>query len=237
MATNQSLGHILIVDDDSNITELLAVNLRSEGYTVEVLSTAEDVDRRLQSRTRLVIVDAMKQPYSGMDLIYDFKDDPLTEHIGIILYSPIKSERMIIDALDAGADDYIVKPFSLRELVARVKSIIRRHAAKADLPANEVTFKSLSVDLTNQTVKIDGTPLKLSQTEFAILSLLLKNIDTPVPRAVIHKEVWNGDSAGLNERVVDTNISRLRKKLGPMGAHIVNRSGQGYMLTSVNPDV
>lgn len=237
MATNQSPGHILIVDDDSNITELLAVNLRSEGYTVEVLTTAEDVDRRLQSRTRLVIVDAMKQPYSGMDLIYDFKDDPLTEHIGIILYSPIKSERMVIDALDAGADDYIVKPFSLRELVARVKSIIRRHHPKAVAVNNELTFKDLSVDVNNQTVKLNGAPLKLSNTEFAILNVLLNNVDTPVPRAVIHKAVWADETAGLNERVVDTNISRLRKKLGPMGSYIVNRSGQGYMLTTATPDV
>lgn len=237
MPTNQSPGHILIVDDDANITELLAVNLRSEGYTVEVLPTAEEVDHRLQSRTRLVIVDAMKQPYSGMDLIYDFKDDPLTEHIGIILYSPIKSERMVIDALDAGADDYIVKPFSLRELVARVKSIIRRHKALPEAPSSEVTFKNLNIDLTNQVVKLDGSPIKLSQTEFAILSILLNNIDTPVPRAVIHKGVWTDESAGLNERVVDTNISRLRKKLGSMGAYIVNRSGQGYMLTSVSPEV
>lgn len=237
MAPNQSLGHILIVDDDSNITELLAVNLRSEGYSVEILSTAEDVDRRLQSRTRLVIVDAMTQPYSGMDLIYDFKDDPLTEHIGIILYSPIKSERMVIDALDAGADDYIVKPFSLRELVARVKSIIRRHKPKAPSVNNELTFKDMTVDLTSQIVKLGGVPLKLSNTEFSILNVLLNNIDTPVPRAVIHKAVWDDETAGLNERVVDTNISRLRKKLGSMGSYIVNRSGQGYMLTTASPDV
>ena len=89
----------MIVDDDTNITELLSVNLKSEGYSVAVESSAANVDRGTQGETRLVIVDAMKQEYSGLDLVYDFRDDPRTEHIGIILYSPFKSERMVIDAL------------------------------------------------------------------------------------------------------------------------------------------
>ena len=128
MPSNAIAGNILIVDDDANITELLSVNLRSEGYGVVVADNAEKVDRGSLEDVRLVIVDAMQQAYTGMDLIYDFKDDPRTEHMGIILYSTIKSERMVIDALDAGADDYITKPFSLRELIARVKSVLRRHA-------------------------------------------------------------------------------------------------------------
>ena len=86
MLSTPSMGHILIVDDDTNITELLQVNLRSEGYTVDVVANAESVDRSAQDATSLVIVDAMNQPYSGMDLIFDFKDDPATEHIAIILY-------------------------------------------------------------------------------------------------------------------------------------------------------
>lgn len=231
MATNQSLGHILIVDDDSNITELLAVNLRSEGYTVEVVPTAEEVDHRLQGRTRLVIVDAMKQPYSGMDLIYDFKDDPLTEHIGIILYSPIKSERIVIDALDAGADDYIVKPFSLSIMIARVRSILRRRrAAQKPASAPVTEFLNMTVDLQSKTVKIDGNPVPLSRTEFAILEVLLKHINNYVSRGAILQIVWADNSAGTNERIVDTNISRLRKKLGTLGDHITNRSGLGYMI-------
>ena len=127
-----------MVDDDSNITSLLQVNLLSEGYSVDVVDNAESVDRTAQDSTSLVIVDAMNQPYSGMDLIYDFKDDPATEHIAIILYSPIKSERMVIDALDAGADDYIVKPFSLRELLCQGKN--RYCAATAAIPARPPSY-------------------------------------------------------------------------------------------------
>lgn len=231
MSAIPSMGHILIVDDDSNITELLGVNLRSEGYSVDIIECAEQLDRSSLGETRLVIVDAMQQPYSGMDLIFDLKDDPQTEHVGIILYSSFKSERMVIDALDAGADDYIVKPFSLRELIARVKSVLRRHTARPAKGGNIVTFQNLTVDLTTQSVKLDGQPVTLSKIEYSILTLLLKNVDNYVPRIEIHRRVWSDDTAGANERIVDTNISRLRKKLGELGNHIVNRSGHGYMIS------
>ncbi len=231
MSATPSMGHILIVDDDNNITELLGVNLRSEGYSVDIIECAEQLDRSSLGETRLVIVDAMQQPYSGMDLIFDLKDDPQTEHVGIILYSSFKSERMVIDALDAGADDYIVKPFSLRELIARVKSVLRRHTARPAKGGNIVTFQNLTVDLTTQSVKLDGQPVTLSKIEYSILTLLLKNVDNYVPRIEIHRRVWSDDTAGANERIVDTNISRLRKKLGELGNHIVNRSGHGYMIS------
>lgn len=224
------MGQILIVDDDSNICKLLQVNLRSEGYTVDVEEVAGNVDRSALESTQLVIVDAMNQPYSGMDLIYDLKDNPATEHIGIILYSNIKSERMVIDALDAGADDYMVKPFSLREMVARVKSVMRRHRLPARTAA-VVTFESMEVDFGSQTVRIDGKPVSLSKTEFSILAILLKNVNSYVSRVEIHRRVWDDGTAGINEHIVDTNISRLRKKLGEVGARIVNRSGHGYMIS------
>lgn len=232
MPPSANQGNILIVDDDANISELLSVNLKSEGYGVEIISEAENVDRGRLDGIRLVIVDAMQQAYNGMDLIFDLKDDPRTEHIGIILYSPIKSERMVIDALDAGADDYITKPFSLRELIARVKSVLRRHSAvRTQAVASTITFQGPTLDFTNQSVKLNGTPVALSKTEYAILALLLKNVDNYVPRNEIHRKVWSEADAGSNERIVDTNISRLRKKLGELGNHIVNRSGHGYMIS------
>ncbi|MBD5233737.1 MAG: response regulator transcription factor [Bacteroidales bacterium] len=231
MSSSSSLGHILVVDDDPNITELLSVNLRSEGYSVSVVDCAEAVDRSEQDETRLVIVDSMNKPYSGMDLIFDFKDDPQTEHIGIILYSSFKSERMVIDALDAGADDYVVKPFSLREMIARIKSVLRRHSARPKR-GNIITFHEMTVDLATQAVKINDQPITLSNKEYALLILLLKNADNYVPRVEIFRKVWSDDTAGANERIVDTNISRLRKKLGAnIGARIVNRSGHGYMIS------
>lgn len=231
MDSTPKLGNILIVDDDDNITDLLRINLKSEGYGVNVETVAENVDGHTLGSTSLVIVDAMQQPYSGMDLIFDLKEDPVAEHVGIILYSTYKSERMVIDALDAGADDYIVKPFSLRELIARVRSIIRRHRPVAQT-STQLTFGPLTLDQMSQTVKIDGKPLQLTKTEYAILLLLIKNVDSYVSRVEIHRRVWSDENAGINERIVDTNISRLRKKLGELGENIVSRTGHGYMLCS-----
>lgn len=233
MLGSSELGHILIVDDDTNITELLRVNFSSMRYSVEVIDRASEVDRAAQGHTRLVIVDAMQQDYTGMDLIRDFKDDPRTEQIAIILYSSFRGESMVIEALDAGADDYLVKPFSLREMIARVKSVLRRHerSVAGTRGGNIVTFLDMTVSLITQTVKIGQEPVPLTKTEYSLLLLLLKNRDNYVSRAEILSKVWNDEISGGNERVVDTNISRLRKKLGDLGAHIVNRSGHGYMIS------
>lgn len=229
MTQTASLGQILIVDSDDSIAELLKVNLGSEGYAVRRLLHASEVDRAALGDVSLIIVDSMTEEYTGMDLVFDLKDDPTTEHVGIILYSPFASERMVIDALDAGADDYIVKPFSLREMVARVKSVLRRRRI---VPAQgtQMSFEGLTIDLRSKTARLAGEPLPLSRTEYAILVMLLRSINTYVSRVEIHRSVWPDENAGSNERIVDTNISRLRKKLGPLGDRITNRSGLGYMI-------
>lgn len=230
MADTPSLGNILVVDDDIYICELLQVNLGSEGYSVVVQPDASKVMDMSLDTVQLVIVDAMKQEYSGMDLIYDLKDNPDTEGIAIILYSPLKSERMVIDALEAGADDYISKPFSLRELMARIRAILRRHSRGGK--AASLTFLSLTMDQVGKNVKIDGEPVPLTSKEYAILQMLLKNQETLVPRIEIFRNVWPESTAGSNERIVDTNVSRLRKKLGDLSQHLISRTGHGYMLTS-----
>lgn len=224
-----SLGHILIVDDDDNIAELMTVNLRSEGFSVDRSRAAVDVNIDALGDIRLVVADSMNSDYTGLDLVYDIKDNPLTEHIAVILYSNIRSERMVIDALDAGADDYIVKPFSLREMIARIKSILRRQSRSRGTTGATLTFENLSMDVQSQVVKIDGAPVSLSKTEYAILYMLLKSVGNFVSRAEIFRRVWPDETSG-NDRIVDTNISRLRKKLGALGSRIVNRSGHGYMI-------
>lgn len=228
MPYSSSLGNILIVDDDINVVGLLQVNLRSEGYSVESVSSASEVDIDMLDGINLVIVDAMGQEYNGMDLIRSIKGSD--NGIGVIFYSQFDSDRNIIEALDAGADDCILKPFSLRELVARVRSVMRRYSRRTMSSSRKLlTFKNLSADTSTNVVTLDGQPLPLSKTEFAILIILLKNVNTYVSRIEIYRSVW-GD--GANERTVDTNISRLRKKLGSVGEFLVNRSGLGYMFWS-----
>lgn len=234
--TAGTLGKILIVDGDENIVDLLNVNLDCEGYTVASCDSAAAASHIDLSDTRLVIADAMDQQFSGLDLLRTIKEDPMKAHVGFILCTSDDDRSLVIDALDSGADDYIVKPFSLRELIARVKSVIRRHGIAVCAPGKTLTFKLLMIDLVNRKVTDDGMILSLSKTEYAILVLLMKNIDNYLTRAEIHKHVWNDASDTPNDRIVDTNISRLRKKLGEIGANIVNRSGFGYILTANEND-
>ncbi len=150
--------------------------------------------------------------------------------MGYIITTSDDSERRVIEALDNGADDYVVKPFSLRELMARIRSVLRRHSVRARVaPSTKLCFQSLSVDTSTRTVSDDGMQLQLTRTEYLILVLLLKNIGVPTSRKEIFNNVWKDSPEMSNDRIVDTNISRLRKKLGDVGSYIQNRSGLGYM--------
>ena len=230
MSNTPALGKILIVDDDPNIADLLTINLRSEGYQVDVVSQATDVVALDLSDTNLVIADAMRQEFDGMQLLISLKDNPMTAHVGYIITTSDDSERRVIEALDNGADDYVVKPFSLRELVARIRSVLRRHSVRARVaPSTKLCFQSLSVDTSTRTVSDNGMQLQLTRTEYLILVLLLKNIGVPTSRKEIFNNVWKDAPEMSNDRIVDTNISRLRKKLGDVGSYIQNRSGLGYM--------
>ena len=232
MIAQPSLGSILIIDDDERIADLLLLNLGSEGYAVRHIKEAADATPVALAGVQLIIVDAMAQHYNGVDLIKTLKSTPATAHIGIIFYSHINSERTIIDVLDAGADDCLSKPFSLRELMARVRSVMRRRRSQSvpEASSNVLRFRGLALDLERQTVTIDGSVVALSKTEYAILALLLRNANVYTSRIEIFRTVWT-EATGSNDRIVDTNISRLRRKLGELGANIVNRSGLGYMLT------
>lgn len=230
---------IVIVDNDENITSLLSVNLRSEGYEVVVRADAGDVMPGDLAEASLVIADGMDSAYSGLEFLQDLKANPKTSQIGFILYSVNDSERIVIEALDAGADDYIVKPFSLRELVARTKAVIRRHSrtqinpsvtAETDAAPEVLRFHSLTLDPRTGRVTDGDNVLTMTKTEYLILQLLVKNVNNYVSRSEIYSQVWNNNSEKSNERIVDTNISRLRKKLGELSACLINRPGLGYMM-------
>lgn len=226
-----ALGNILIVDSDVNISTLLSINLRSEGFDVFINGDAAKAAESDLSGFKLIVADAMDAPFSGMDLLKAIKSNPLTSHIALIICTAHDSERLLIDALDAGADDYIVKPFSLRELIARIKAVIRRHSnSRQEMPGTSLVFHTLTLDMMTGRVTEGDNVLTLTKTEYAILLLLLKNVNNYVSRAEIYKNVWGNDLEKSNDRIVDTNISRLRKKLGDLGDHLINRTGLGYMM-------
>ena len=232
MTADAAIGHILVVDDEKYISDLLKYNLEAERYGVTVVTRAADVPSIDLAPFHLIIADAMGQSFSGMDMLRAIKDNPATSYIPVVILSHSDSQDDIIDALDNGADDYILKPFSLRELMARIRSVLRRRQAMtAPRAATRLQFRGLSVDLVRrQAFSSDGSPLNLTKTEFAILSFLLKNRNTFFNRAQVYDQVWRDQKRPANDRIVDTNISRLRKKLGYEAEGLVNRTGQGYAL-------
>lgn len=200
---------------------------------MKTFSSTEEVGVIDPLDVRLVIVDAMEQDFSGIDFVTELKDNPATQDVGVFLCTAAsRTQSIAIEALDAGADDFIAKPFSLRELLARVKSYMRRHhrLVSPATPGTNVAVMDLNIDLRSHTITKAGMPLALSKTESQILELLARNVNVYVSRAEIHSKIWN-DDAGINDRIVDTNISRLRKKMGDAGACLLNRTGIGYMLS------
>lgn len=227
----QSLGKIVILDPEAHIRELLCYNLRAEGYEAEAYLEPGLVGSLDFRDTRLVIIDAFSSP-SGLDALRELTTSVATAHVGVIVCSAGESAGEAITALDAGADDYIAKPFSLREMIARVRAVMRRRRPVASaLSAATASFGPLSVNFTTRTATLHGTPMKLTPTEYAILAMLMKNRDRHLTRIEIYRSVWNTPEAGTNERVVDTNISRLRRKLGELGPSLQNHSGSGYILS------
>jgi len=226
-------GTILIVDDDPNIVDLLKFNLNSEGFGTDIATSAEKVDIDSIADIRLVIADAINQPFTGVDLTRKIKENPGTQHVPVIICTSSESEDGVIDAFDAGADDFVVKPFSLRELLARIRAVLRRHPRKfADLaiPARpEIKFSEIGlfIDVEKQRVTVSDELIPLTKTEYQILLYLVKNRNSFFNRNEICQEIWH-DNSVVNSRIVDTNISRLRKKLGEIGGHIINRYGLGY---------
>lgn len=219
-----------MVDDEAYITDLLKCNLEAENYSITIVTKASLVMAMNLAPFRLAIIDAMEQKYNGLDLLRDLKANPLSQHIPVIILSHSDSQDDIVEAFDAGADDYVMKPFSLRELMARVRSVLRRHMPSANpmKPASTLKFRTLEVDLVSRQVREDGMLLPLTKTEYAILVFLLKHRNNFFNRASIYDEVWRDADRPASDRIVDTNISRLRKKLGPVSEGLVNKTGLGY---------
>lgn len=223
-----SQGRLLIADADTMTCELLAFQFGKEGYSVDVVHSGDEARRQPLREYSLVIVDLMDCPDSGITLTQDLKRNPDTYNIPVIIVSKKSSEDDIVDGLDAGADDYITKPFSLRELVARAKSVVRRRKMMRARRANNIVrHRELTLDIGAGTAYLNGQQLQLTRTEYLILALFMRNLGQFYERAEVRHEAWE-DESGVSDRAVDTNISRLRKKLGEMGRLIVNRQGFGY---------
>lgn len=221
-------GIVLLIDSDASILDLLRGILCTDGFEVETCSSAEEALVKRLDKYRLIVSEIDLDQIDGYEFLERIKDMPSTAHIPLIFCTSRDGENDIIEGLNSGADDYVVKPFSLREMLARIRSVLRRHRMVAPAAQNKtINYKSLSVDLSSRTVKIDGQDVAFTPTEFVILSLLIKNRGSVFSREDIFKAAWPGETE-VSKRTVDVNISRIRKKLDLYGANIVNRSGVGY---------
>lgn len=217
---------ILVVDDEDTLCEALRFNLEIEGFDVAVAHSAEEVLTMSIADVDLILLDVMMGEISGFALAQILKQRPDTANIPIIFCTAKDQEDDMIAGLNIGADDYIYKPYTLRNVIARVRTVLRR--ARMDAPAEPVIrFEGLEVNNLKKTCSVDGEEVTLPRKEFEILWLLISNIGTVFSREQILKRIWP-DEVVVLDRVVDVNITRLRQKIGHYGRNIITRSGFGY---------
>ncbi|WP_346700648.1 response regulator transcription factor [uncultured Alistipes sp.] len=217
---------ILVVDDEESLCEILQFNLEVEGYDVEVAYSAEQALGMHPERYSLILLDVMMGEMSGFRMARILKENPETARIPVIFCTARDSEDDTVAGLNLGADDYIAKPFSIREVLARVRSVLRRTAASGSEPET-IAFEGLEMDLRRKVCTLDGAELSLTKKEFEILALLLAHRGVIFSREEILHRIWS-DEVIVLDRTIDVNITRLRRKIGPYGKHIVTRLGYGY---------
>lgn len=218
---------ILVVDDEADICNILKFNLDKAGFETTVAHSAEEALTSGVTGYDLVLLDIMMEGISGMQMAAMMKKNPDTAGIPIIFVTARDSEDDKVNGLETGADDYISKPFSIRELISRVTAVLRRYASVNAADSDTVSYKGLVMDMGRKTVSVNGNPVDLTKTEFEILHLLLVNTPHVYSRDEILAKVWPDEVVVLG-RTVDVNITRMRKKLGEYGSCIITRHGYGY---------
>ena len=219
---------ILVVDDEEDLCEILKFNLENEGYEVDTANSAEEALKMNISSYHLLLLDVMMGEISGFKMANLLKKDKKTAQVPIIFITAKDTENDTVTGFNLGADDYISKPFSLREVIARVKAVLRRTATSDTEKAPEqLCYQSLVIDITKKKVSIDGEEVPRTKKEFEILFLLLQNKGRVFSREDILSRIWS-DEVYVLDRTIDVNITRLRKKIGTYGKRIVTRLGYGY---------
>jgi len=222
---------ILVVDDENDIVELLQYNLEKEGYRISCAFSGEKCLEFIKTKLPdLVLLDLMLPEIDGLDVCKVLKNNPQTSSIPIIMLTAKGEETDIVLGLELGADDYITKPFNLRELLARVKAVLRRTKNNISPPLKEkeiIKFKNLVIDLNKYQVTLKDKPLNLTSTEFKLLKFLASHPGKVFTREQLLNQVWAEDSF-IVDRAVDVHIRRLRQKLLTASDCIITIRGVGY---------
>lgn len=218
---------ILVIDDERDLCEILRFNLTAAGFEVHTAYSGEDALQHGITNYDLLLLDVMMPHMSGFELAKRLKQDPDTAAVPIIFLTALNDEEDTLHGFDLGADDYIAKPFSVREVVARVKAVLGRTSATPS-SVQELRHEGLVMDLAKMTVTVDGQPVLLTKTEFEILKVFLANQGQVFSRQELLDKVWPRDVV-VTDRTVDVNITRMRKKIGRYSSCIVTRHGFGYL--------
>ena len=222
---------ILVVDDESDICEILKYNLETEGYEVTTAFSAEEALELPLQEYSLILLDVMMGEMSGFQLVRRLKNDVTTARIPVIFITALDGEDNLVKGLNIGADDYIVKPLSMKEVMARVRAVLRRSSQLQQTVAapddNMIVFEGIALDINAKTVTCDGQKLVLTKLEFELLSFFLQHPNKVFSREDLLKYCWPQDVMVL-DRTVDVNITRLRRKIGRYGKQIKTRVGYGY---------
>jgi len=220
---------ILVVDDEQDLCEILKFNLETEGYRVDTANSAEEALEKDIASYSMLLLDVMMGGMSGFQMAKRLKENPATANVPIIFLTARDTENDTVTGFNLGADDYISKPFSIREVLVRVRAVIRRTADKQgkDVEPSVISYQGLVLNLDKKTVSIDGEDVPFTKTEFELLHLLLEEKGRVFSRQELIDRVWPKDVLVL-DRTVDVNITRMRKKVGKFAKCIVTRLGFGY---------
>ena len=213
---------ILIVDDDELIREVLEFNLANEGFEITCAVSAEDAIKKLTSEHALILLDIMMGGMSG----YRFAEELRKKgnDMPIIFLTAKDTENDMLTGFSVGGDDYIAKPFSIKEVIARVKAVLKRQKSN---DMDKLTFNDLTIDVNTKEVFIKSKKIELTKTEYKLLVFLINNSNRVISREEIIDTIWE-ETPYITERTVDVHITRLRKKLEDYGHLIINKSGFGY---------
>ena len=219
---------ILVVDDEQDLCEILKFNLETEGYEVETAGSAEEALTLDLTSFDLLLLDVMMGEMSGFALARKLKSEESTKDIPIIFLTARDTENDTVTGFNLGADDYISKPFSIREVLVRVRAVLRRTAdSQGQSQPSVLKYQGLELNLDNKTVSIDGEQVPFTKTEFELFRTLLEEKGRVFSRQELINRIWPQDVLVL-DRTVDVNITRLRKKIGRFSKCIITRLGFGY---------
>ena len=220
---------ILVVDDEQDLCEILKFNLETEGYEVDTANSAEEAIVQDIPSYNLLLLDVMMGEMSGFAMAKKLKADERTCNVPIIFLTARDTENDTVTGFNLGADDYISKPFSIREVMVRIRAVLRRTAPQPEEnERNILKYQGLELDLDKKTVSIEGKQVAFTKTEFELLHTLLDEKGRVFSRQELINRIWPSDVLVL-DRTVDVNITRLRKKIGPFSKCIVTRLGFGYL--------